>query len=40
VPPLKKYLDLQIRVKKEVKFTTEEAMKAQMGSRSIALLFL
>jgi len=28
------------KVKVEVKFTLEQAMKAQRGSRSIALLFL
>jgi len=40
VPSLKKYLELQIRIKKEVKFTIEGAMKTQTGSRSIALLFI
>jgi uncharacterized membrane protein len=31
---------LQVKVKVKVKFSLEQAMKAQRGSRGIALLFL
>jgi len=31
---------IKVKVKKMVKFTLEQAMKAQRGSRVIALLFL
>ena len=35
-----KYINAYGKVKVKVKFTLEQAMKAQVGSRSIALLFL